>query len=261
MTGLLDLLALVGLGIAVGGVGTLLGIGGGFILAPVLLTYYGLSPGGAAGTSLVAVLANAISGTTAYLRRGRVDKRLGLVFTLGSVPGSILGAYATTLVSSGAFKAYFTLLLIATAAYIVVRRRVLGGEGIQGRGTPTSTKSYSLNLYTALVSSVASGFVAGFFGVGGGVVHVPVMLILVGIPAHTATATSHFILVFNAGFGLATHVSLGHVAFGMGVPIAIGALAGAQLGARASDKLSSRALELIFAFFVTVISLYILSTA
>lgn len=254
------------LGLAVGLVGTLLGVGGGLIVIPVLLAFYGLSPGSAAGTSLVVVLINALSGTLAYLRQRRVDVGVGLAFSTGAIPGSMVGAFATMVVSSESFRMYFAIVLISTAIYIAFARRQgvsRGGPLRNGRRRRLVDHAgreyeYSVNPYLIALFSVLSGFVAGFFGIGGGVVHVPVMMLLFGVPAHIATATSHFILTFTAASGIAAHAALRHVDLFIGGAIASGALVGAQIGAKTSERFSSRALELLFAAFMIFIAINLL---
>ncbi|MEM0381862.1 MAG: sulfite exporter TauE/SafE family protein [Nitrososphaerota archaeon] len=262
----IDILLLGLIGIVVGGVGTLLGIGGGFIVVPVLLSFYNFAPGNAAGTSLLVVLMNAISGTAAYLRQRRVDLRMGLGFTLGTIPGSALGSISTTLVSGGSFRTYFALMLIFTALYMVFRHRPhSGGSGLlkngQNRRLVDQTGRehlYIFNPYLAVISSLLAGFIAGFFGVGGGIVHVPIMIILFGVPAHIATATSHFILTLTAASGIATHALLGHIEPLTGGIIAAGALLGAQIGAKVSARVAGRAIELLFAVMLIAIAVNLL---
>ncbi len=266
MTGLIEVLLLAFLGLAVGVIASLLGVGGGLIVAPLLLIFYNFDPGRAAGTSLLVVLISAISATAAYLKQRRVDVRMGLGFSLGTIPGSIMGSISTTLVGSELFRVYFSLVLILSALYIVFRSRLgvgRGGlfkEGRQSRIVDRLGREhvYSFNPYLVVTFAVLSGFISGFFGVGGGIVNVPVMVILLGVPAYIATATSHFILLVTASTGIATHAVLGHIDAIIGGLIAAGALLGAQIGAKASEKASSRTLELLFAFFLIAIAINML---
>ncbi|MEM0482281.1 MAG: sulfite exporter TauE/SafE family protein [Nitrososphaerota archaeon] len=266
MTSLAEALMLALLGLVVGGVASPVGVGGGFIVAPVLLMLYNFTPGGAAGTSLLVVLMNAISATVAYLRQRRVDVKMGLSFSVGTIPGSIAGSLITTVVSSGAFRLYFVLMLILSALYLVFRSRLGATSGglLKGGGQRLMVDRlgrehvYSFNPHLIIASGGLSGFISGFFGVGGGIVHVPVMIILLGVPAYIATATSQFILVLTASTGIATHAALGHIDIVAGGLIAAGALLGAQIGAKASEKASSRMLELLFAFFLIAIAVNML---
>jgi hypothetical protein len=269
MTSLTEAVMLALLGLAVGVVASPVGIGGGFIVAPVLLMLYNFTPGSAAGTSLLVVLINAVSATLAYLRQRRVDVKMGLGFSSGTIPGSIAGSLTTTVVSSGTFRVYFALMLILSALYLAFRSRMgLSSGGLLRSGNQRLMKDrlgrehvYSFNLHLIIAFGVISGFISGFFGVGGGIVHVPVMIILLGVPAYIATATSHFILVPAALTGISTHAVLGHIDIVKGGLIAAGVLLGAQIGAKVSEKASSRTLEMLFALFLLVVAINMLLQA
>ncbi|MEM0444910.1 MAG: sulfite exporter TauE/SafE family protein [Nitrososphaerota archaeon] len=258
-----EILLQVFLGFGVGVIGALLGIGGGFIVVPFLLLYHGFSPGWAAGTSLLVVLINALSGFIAFFRQKRVDIKMATAFTIGSVPGSIIGSVSTAFLSSAIFRILFAGALGAAAAYLISRPEVgVGGEGVVKGGRPRKLVdsagreySYVLNLPLVSLFAVLSGFIAGFFGVGGGIVNVPVMVIFLGVPAHIATATSHLVLVVTSATGIATHASLGHVELLTGMLIGAGALFGAQAGAKISQKLRGRTIEILLALFLIVIAL------
>ncbi|GBC70800.1 hypothetical protein HRbin02_00571 [Candidatus Calditenuaceae archaeon HR02] len=266
MDGLFEALLLALLGVVVGSVGSLLGVGGGLIVAPVLLMLYNFDPGRAAGTSLLVVIMSAISATVAYIKQRRVDVEMGLGFTIGTVPGSVIGSLSTTFVGSGVFRIYFASMLILSALYIVFRSRLGAGSGGLLKGGRQSRivdrlgreHVYSFNPYLVVAFAVLSGFISGFFGVGGGIINVPVMIILLGVPAYIATATSHFVLVWTALTGIVTHALLRHIDPIMGGLVSAGALLGAQIGAKASEKASSRALELFFAFFLIAVAINLL---
>lgn len=266
MNGPIELLLLGLLGVAVGGMGSMLGVGGGFIVVPLLHLLLGFTPGGAAGTSLLVVLVNAVSGTIAYLRLQRVDNEMGLLFSVCSIPGSVLGAVATMWVSGFAFKIFFAFLLIFSSIYLFLRHRLgtsVGSLLRSGRRRRLIDKAgreytYIYNRPVAALSSVFAGFIAGFFGVGGGIVNVPIMIILFGVPAHVATATSQFILIFTASSGLITHSALGNVDPLIGGVIAAGAIAGAQLGAETSERMSGRLIERLFAILLIAIAMQLL---
>src|SRR3954447_19094731 len=115
--------ALIFAGIIVGALGTLIGAGGGFILVPLLIfTHPSLSPEIITAISIAIVAANAISGSIAYARTGRIDYKAGLVFALFTIPGSVLGVLTTQYIPRNLFNILFGLLLIALAVYLVSRR-------------------------------------------------------------------------------------------------------------------------------------------
>ena len=124
---MIEHLWLILLGFAAGVLGSLLGLGGGVVVVPVL-TFLGFSPTLAASNSLFAALSNAIASTLSYARQKRIDFSLGLKLGLLSVPGTLLGALISTDVAHDIFKVLFGLILIASAAYIFLRKKLEGQE-------------------------------------------------------------------------------------------------------------------------------------
>jgi len=101
---------------------------------------------------------------------------------------------------------------------------------------------YRYDLRLGILLSALVGVLSSLLGIGGGIIHVPVLIHLLGFPAHLATATSHFILVITAAFGAGTHFSLGHVLIGPAVLMGVGVIAGAQIGAELGKKLKGSVL-------------------
>ncbi|MCC6173937.1 MAG: sulfite exporter TauE/SafE family protein [Chloroflexi bacterium] len=224
---------LVLLGVAVGTFGTLIGAGGGFLLVPILLLLY---PNDSVETitaiSLAVVFMNATSGSLAYARLGRIDYRTGVVFALASAPGAVIGALLTGLLPRGAFDVLFGVVLVMLAAYLLLR-----GKVIEGHEMPEH-----VNLPVGAALSFLVGVFSSVLGIGGGVIHVPLLIQFLGFPAHIATATSHFILAIMSGVGTLTHIMSGEFDTGVRRTIAIGAgvLIGAQIGAKLSQRVHGR---------------------
>ncbi len=262
---------LVGLGVVVGGFGTIIGVGGGFILVPVLLLAYpDDDPAIITSISLAVVFFNALSGSLGYARLRRTDYRTGLTFAVATVPGAIVGAAATNWLPRQAFDLTFGLLLIAVSIYIAFRagatsdrRLAILRPSAQRSLTDSAgvTYAYSFNRELGITISFFVGFIASFLGVGGGIIHVPAMVSLLNFPAHVAIATSHFILVFTALTGTVVHIVDGSLAEGWArmTALAVGVVAGAQIGARLSDRLPAGAIVRLLAgaLFVVAIRLII----
>ena len=239
------LLSLLGLG--VGAYGTLIGAGGGFLLVPILLLLYPQeTPAQLTAVSLATVFANAGSGSVAYLRARRVDLRTAAVFALATIPGAVLGAIAIHGVARGTFELLFGAVLGVLAVYLLWRP--VRGPG-SGSVLPVTTRrvlfdaagnryDYGFNLPLGIALSAVVGFVSSFLGIGGGIIHVPVMTQLLGFPVHIATGTSHAVLVVMAGTGTAVHAITG--VFGpvarRTLVLAAGVVVGAQIGARLSAR-------------------------
>src|SRR6476660_2128985 len=127
MLSLFEYLWLLPLGFVAGIVGSMIGLGGGFIIVPVL-TFFGYSPTLAASNSLFAAFSNSIASTTSYAKQKRIVYSIGIKLALISIPGTILGAYISDAVSPPLFKILFGLVLVASAIYIYLRRKMESKE-------------------------------------------------------------------------------------------------------------------------------------
>lgn len=245
-------LLLVLLGFVVGAYGTLVGAGGGFVLVPVLLLIYPHEkPVGITSISLAVVFFNALSGSAAYARLKRIDYFTGLIFAAAAIPGSIAGAFLVGAVPRRTFDVMFGAILMFLAAYTLwaagrttVMRPPLRGRGVITRVMPGDadgeTFRYSYNMWQGLAYSAAVGFFSSLLGIGGGVIHVPVMITLLRFPVHVAVATSHFVLAIVSFSGSAVHVTNGDLAGSnlvRALLLSAGVIPGAQVGARLAQRL------------------------
>lgn len=237
---ILDALALywwmIPLGLAVGVLGTLIGAGGGFLLAPILLLLYpDDSPETITSITLSVAMVNAMVGSVSYARQKRIDYRAGIVFAIASIPGAIAGALVTTSLPRRTFDLIFGVAMVALAIALFIRTR---RGTVRPEGAPPAVRDRTWWVKGVAISAVV-GFVAAILGVGGGIVHVPALAYLLHYPVHLATATSHFVLGITAGTAVLTHVLSD--AFQSGVRralmLCLGAAIGAPIGARLSRRL------------------------
>ncbi len=245
-----DALLRVALGFLIGGLGTLIGAGGGFLLVPLLLLGYHFPPPDAVGTSLALVFLNAASGTVAYLRQRRVDLALGWKFAAATVPGAIGGAYLTRALSSRVFSVGFGVVLLGIAGLLFAGKTVAPSAGARVRELVDAAGEahvYRVDAWKGVLLSGLVGVLSSVFGIGGGIVHVPFLIVVLGLPVHVATATSHFVLSISAGVGAATFLWLGRVHLPTVALMGVGILAGAQLGARVSVRAAGTHIRRILA--------------
>ena len=264
---------LLALGVLAGTYGTIVGAGGGFVIIPAfLLLYPDDSAATVTGISLAVVLFNATSGSAAYARLRRIDYRTGVAFALATIPGAVAGALATQVVPRRAFEGLFAVVLISVSAYIALRP-TLSEAGGRSRPRPNAYRSlvdaegnrysYDFNWQTGVGISFVVGLLASFLGLGGGIIHVPVMVAVLGFPAHIAVATSHFILVFTSLAATLVHVATGSLAgdWQKVIPLAIGAVVGAQVGARLSQRLPAKAIVWLLALALFAVAIRLLVAA
>lgn len=236
---MLHYLWLVPLGILIGAFGTLIGARGGFILVPLLLVLYPEEPPEViTSISLAVVFFNALSGSYAYARMGRVHFRAGLLFAAAGVPGAILGAYTTYWVPRRLFDVLCGILMLVIGAYLFWRPGKPQGD-VSQEGTEKGLKDIHYNPWLGVGLSAGVGYLSSLLGIGGGIIHVPALVHMLDFPVHYATATSHFILAILALAGTGVHIASG--AFHEGVRrtlcLSLGVVAGAQLGAVMSRRL------------------------
>lgn len=236
------------IGFLVGSYGTIVGAGGGFLLVPILLFLYPHEdPARVTAVSLAVIFFNALSGTSAYARQRRVDYLSGVILSAAAVPGAVLGALATHRLGSATFKLMFGLLLLAVSLVIIVqpqptrpaRTRVPGRFRREVTDRDGNTYVFWYDLRLAVVLTFAAGFVSSLLGIGGGIIHVPALVLLLGFPIHLATATSHFVLTVTVLAGALVHLAAGEYggAWQRTLLLAVGVMPGAQIGAWLSTRL------------------------
>ena len=236
--------------------GSMVGLGGGFILVPLLRLVFGLAPAEAAGTSLALVVANSGSGALTYLLQKRVNIRLGLLIAAGGLPGSILGAIAVQYISATAYDWIFAIFLICVAVDMVVNANKRAQNRI---AEDRASRAKSMSYRVAIFGGFGVGFISSMFGIGGGVIAVPMLLYFSSLPAHSISATSHFAIFLTSPVGLAVHVSQHDIRLADVIPLVIGGLIGGPIGARLSLRLKSRQLLIIVAIALLIAAISLLA--
>jgi uncharacterized membrane protein YfcA len=245
------------LGLSVGMLGAAIGIGGGILLVPVLLVVFpDASPAVITSISLTAVVLNATSANLGYRRRRWQDPRTGLVLIAAAVPGAIIGALLTRLTERGAFEVIFGVALVAGSIYL----------GLRGRRLPQVTEPslkgslrhlvdreetvYDYRVREGLAAGIAAGagFIAAFFGIGGGIINVPVMMLVLKMPARISVATSQLELMIASFAAVLVHffITLGEWdPWIRGGIVGLGTLVGAQVGVYLAGRVSARVVLLV----------------
>ena len=244
------LLALLGVG--VGTLGTMVGVGGGFLLVPVLLFLFPQAePAVITSMSLTAVVLTGASATVGYRRHRLQDFRTGAIFIAAAVPASVLGALVTRATSRDAFDVVFGTVLIGGALFLGWRGLRLAaasepsGRGRERRIVDRSGRVFEYRVNEPLAGSIApvAAFFASFFGIGGGIAHVPIMILVLRIPSAVAVATSQLELMTASLAAVAVHA-----AFTLDQPeqwlraliVGGGALIGAQIGVAMAGRVGGR---------------------
>lgn len=267
----LEELLLVALGFGVGAYGTIIGAGGGFVLVPALLLLFPeYGPEKVTSISLAVIWANATSGSLAYARQRRIDYLTGLLFSASSTPGVVGGALLVHLVPERAFSILFALLLLAALSVLLrspstAIREPRSGQGVLVRTVVMPdgvTYRYGYKVWQGVLLSLGVGFASSLFGIGGGLIHVPTMIVLFGIPVQFAAATSHFILSLMTAGATIIHVASGTFHGAMvvqAVALGAGAVPGAQLGAWIAHRVRGRTVVAMLSVAVLVLAVRLLT--
>ncbi|OAH58357.1 MULTISPECIES: sulfite exporter TauE/SafE family protein [Bacillaceae] len=251
----MEWLILLAIGLIAAAIGALVGLGGGIIIVPALL-FLGstslldpVSPQIAVGTSSVILIVTGLSSTLAYMKQKKVDYKLGFILFIGSAPGSIIGAYANKGLDMSQFSLYFGLFMVFMSFVLMFKNRakpILGTRGMPRTFTDNEgTHTYSIEPITGTLASFIVGFFGGLFGIGGGSLMVPAMIMLFAVPPHVAVATSMLLIFLSAGASSITHISLGNVEWLYAVVLVPGAWFGAKLGAWLNARIASKTVVLL----------------
>lgn len=240
--------------ILAGVVGALVGLGGGAILIPITLILASattllpdITAQTVVGLSAVMMIFTGLSSTISYGKTKQVDYKSGLIFFVGSVPGTILGAWVNKGLDLPSFNLYFGILLIVLGTILIIRDRLKPVKWFMANGTKREfidnegiKHVYGYPIWFAVAFSVFVGFISGLFGIGGGTLIVPAMIILFLFPPHVAVATSMFLVFLTSLVSSASHIYLGNVPWHYTIPVIPGAYIGAKLGAALNKKLNSK---------------------
>ncbi len=240
---MIEELWLIPLGFAAGILGSIIGLGGGIIIVPVL-TFLGFPPTLTASNSIFAVFSNAVASSISYAKQRRIEYSIGLKLGILSIPGTIIGAFISSEITPQFFKILFALILISASIYIFSKRKI-------------EPKNYNLSkqiMILAIGASFFAGIISGLFGVGGGIIFVPLMVVAMGLSMKNAAPTSQFILLFASASALITHTLLGHPDFYQALLLSAGAFVGGLVGARLSLEIKENALKILISVVMIAVA-------
>lgn len=263
----MEYLLLAAIGLAAGIVGALVGLGGGIILVPATLFVGinlgwidGITPQTVVGLSVIMMIFTGLGSTLSYMKQKTVDFKSGAIFFAGSAPGTLIGAFVNKRLDLPSFNLYFGILLIILATLLLVRDYLKPVEWFVKRGKPRTFTdnngkeyTYGYPIWFALLLTFGVGFASGLFGIGGGSIIVPAMILLFLFPPHVAVGTSMYMVFLSAIINSITHISLGNVPWLYTIPVVPAAYLGAKIGAYLNNKMKSE--TLVFALRIILLLL------
>ena len=255
-------------GVFIGILSGLLGIGGGTVMVPVFKLGFGLSAIGATATSLFAIIPTAISGTVAHIRQKTCIPKLGLFAGAGGACMCPVGVWLATM-SPGWLIMLAAALVIAYSSFTMLRKAMQApkSNGKPQAKAPTATpvpqdgpaRPEPGRLWRGVPIGMVAGLVAGYVGVGGGFLMVPLFLSVLGIDMKRASATSLFAISILTLPGAIEQIVLGNVSIVLALAVVAGSVPGAAIGARLVKRVPERELRFAFAgvLFVAAILLVV----
>ena len=241
----------------------LLGVGGGFIMIP-LLTVLGVPIHTAVGTCLAFVACASLAGIIQHVRQGSIDPIVALIMTLPAALMASVAAHFSSLLSPQTLHVLFSLLLVgimvlyrlapaapplktlpappAPAArwYILQRQRIVGDMPYQ----------YDVDVMKAMLSGMVTGMLTGLFGIGGGVLLVPLIVVVLHVPLRVTAGTSLAVFILPSVVGSFTHWRLGNVDVHLWIPLVVAGIVCSQVGARCVIHMSPAMLKRLFLLLV-----------
>jgi uncharacterized membrane protein YfcA len=282
-------LVLLGGGAAVGLFGSLLGLGGGILLVPLLTLGFGRPLREAVAISLVSVIVTSSAGAGVYLRRHVANLRLGMVLELFTSIGALVGGLIAFSLPVPVLQGLFALLLTWVALSMIRRREparaaapvlpepdgIIANDGafaapttapavpvasppaVSAASSPflasLSGPGYAVHSFpVGIGGAVFAGVVSALLGVGGGIVKVPLMNLAMGVPLKVATATSNMMIGITATSSAVIYLLRDEINPYIAGPVALGVFVGASIGARVINRVDTRFLRLLFVVVLVI---------
>ncbi|MFO8050191.1 MAG: sulfite exporter TauE/SafE family protein [Thermoplasmatota archaeon] len=235
--------------------GTMTGLGGGFLCVPFLVIFWGRGRPEAVLTSLTMIVANSISSSITYVRSKMVDYRVFALLIIPAISGLFIGYYLMKNMEDAVFDLLFSILLISITAYILFKN-LKKEKDRRGKG---ASKKRLLPIFSIPIA-IATGTASSAFGIGGGALLMPLQVGLMRMNVKKAIATSMFLLAFMSTFRVFV-ISKGAFDPFMALPLAAGAVLGAQGGAFVVKRVKGRYLLYIISVFLFFIAIYLMAGA
>jgi hypothetical protein len=270
---------ILGMGVLVGFLSGLFGVGGGFLLTPLLIMI-GIPPAVAAASDSNQIVASSSSGAYSHKRMGNVDMRMGIVILIGGIAGSTIGVQVVKVLRQmGNFdfvlKAVYVVVLGGIGSYMLIEslKATKGTVGKEKKGESCFRRlilklplkmefrdsGIKISVIFPLIMGLIVGFLAALMGVGGGFIMVPAMIYILGMPTIKAIGTDLFQIVFTSISATVQQAIFNHtVDIGLALLLLFGSTIGAQFGVRAGRRLKGKHLRILLAAIVLIVMMKML---
>ncbi|MGA8184014.1 MAG: sulfite exporter TauE/SafE family protein [Terriglobia bacterium] len=247
---------------AIAAVFSSLGVGGGVLYTPVQL-FFGIEFHTAASTSLFLIMVTSLSATLVFRKAAAVDWPLAIVLESSTTSGAFLGGLFSGHFSGAVLTDIFSGVLAIAAFFMVKHLEVPNRCGENPGGffrwrRVIGSEQYCVNLGLALPIALIAGVVSGLIGVSGGILKVPMLVLLFGVPMNLAVGSSAFMVGLTAGGGFLGHLIAGHFDWKMALILMPGIFIGAQIGARASVKMDKTKMKRFFGYVLAALAVFLI---
>jgi len=249
-----EIIIMIMIGTFAGFIGSLVGVGGGIVISPAL-TFMGLMPAQISSTSLIPVSFTSLSSTIAYSRQHKINYGIGVRIASFAIPGAAIGAVLSSSLPMGQFKLYFAIILFLTGVYLWIRSRIRRKSTNNEVGIFKNKRAREIIL---AFGGLGAGIISSLFGIGGGIIFVPLMLLILDLTMSTAAATSQLSLLITSAVGNLVHILLGHPEYLPAIFLSLGSVIGAQIGANLSKHITDTILVKLFSISVVVVAVKLL---
>jgi uncharacterized membrane protein YfcA len=248
--------------------GSMLGLGGGVFLVPLLTLFFDIDPRIAVGASAVCVVTNSVVGSSVHIRSGFTNLRLSMLLQVTTAIGAIIGALIALRVDANAINLVLGLVLLYSAASMLRQRRVSPTRPAPDAPDPFGLRSayldpaskqtvdyLPLRVPPGLAISGGAGVLSGMLGIGGGAIQVPLMNLMMKVPVKAAAGTSSFMVGMTAVATAAVFYAHGEIDPTIVVPAMIGIFSGAKLGSQVTRRVETQRLVVVFVVVIAYLGL------
>ncbi len=252
---------------AAGFLGALTGLGGGVVIVPLLTSVFGIDIRYAIGASLVSVIATSCAAASTYIKTGYTNLRLGMFLEVATITGALIGATIASFISIKALTIVLAIVLLYSA-YLSGKPKAETTDSESS--DPLATNLRLNNTYPTTDGQIAyqvhsvpigfgimaiAGVLSGLLGIGSGAFKVLAMDRAMGLPFKVSTSTSNFMIGVTAVASAGVYLALGYIEPGVTMPVMLGVLPGALLGAKVLVGANTQALRIIFSFVLAAMAL------
>jgi uncharacterized protein len=276
---MLLLFYLTSIGLFAGLVGSMVGIGGGVLIVPLLSIALKIPIKLAIGTSIVAVLGTSISASRQFFRKNITNVPLGLTLEIPTTIGSIVGSLTIAYLENKVVFIIFGIFTISSGIFTYLKNQIstskTGNENDKANkkfhssydseyfeeSTGEKIKYGVKNIHYGSIASIFAGLFSGLLGVGGGIIKVPAMNIFMGVPIKVAAATSNYMIGITAVVSSIIYFYNGYINPVITIPVVIGVLAGGTIGSLITGKLKSKNIVLFLLIIFLIIGIVMMLRA